>query len=74
MDIGWEVGLPSSGDGNAGNRFRRYGRVCAEEAEYSRAIHCNATNSGPLIIDSKDYRGVGKYRMVVTEGPGPGRI
>ena len=74
VDIGWEVGLTYSGDGNAGNGFQRYGRVCAEEAEYSRAIHCNVTNYEPLRRDSKDYRGVGGNKVVVTGRPAPGRI
>ena len=74
MAIGREVGLTSSGDGNAVNGFRIYGRLCAEEAEYGRAIHRNATGFGPLRRDGKDVGGVGGNKVVVTGGPGPGRI
>ena len=74
MDIGREVGLPSSVDAYAGNGFRRDGRVCPEEAEYGHAIHHNATDYVPVKRDSKDVEGVGVNKVVVTGRPGPGRI
>ena len=74
MAIGRKVVPPFSGDGDAGYGFRRYGRVCAEEAEYGCAIHCNTTDSRPLRRDGKDAGGVGVNKVMVTGGPGPGRI
>ena len=59
MAIVRELSLPSSGDSNTVNRFRRDGRVCAEEAEYGRTIHRKANDSGPLRRDGEDSRGVG---------------
>ena len=74
MVIVREVGLPSSGDGDKGNEFRRHERVCAEEAEYGRAIHCNTIDSGPLKRGGKDAGGVGENKVVVTGGTETARI
>ena len=74
MAIGRKVVQPSSGDGDTVNGFQRYGRVCAEEAEYGRAIHCNTTDSVILRRDGKDSGVVSGNKVVLTGGPGPGRI
>ena len=66
------MAIPAAGNGDAGGGVRVYGRVCSEEAEYGRTIHCDADNSRPLRGYGADDRGVGSYNMVVTGGPGPG--
>ena len=46
--------------------------MCNKEAEYGRAVHCNAPDYGPLrgkIIDSGD---VGREKLVGEGGTGPG--
>ena len=45
---GWELGLSSYGGSNGGSGLRGDWGLRHEEAEYSRAINCNATNSGSL--------------------------
>ena len=45
---GGELGLPSAGDGNVGSRLIGDWGLRHKEAEYGRAIYCNATDSEPL--------------------------
>ena len=56
---GWDLVLTSAGYSNAGSRIRKYGRVCAKEAEYGYTIHRDVTNYGPLQGDGADAREVG---------------
>ena len=70
--IGQDMGLSYAGNINAGIEFRRDVGVCAEEAEYSCAIHRDVTNPGPLQGVVKDSGDVGGKNVVVTGGPGPG--
>ena len=45
---GWAVVLPISGGSNEGGGRRADQDVDPSEAEYGRAIYCDATNSGPM--------------------------
>ena len=45
---GWELGLPSIGGGNGGIRLLGNQEIRHEEAEHGPAVHCDATNYGPL--------------------------
>ena len=45
---GWELGIPLIGGGNGGSRLRGDWDILQEEAEYSRALYCNATDYGHL--------------------------
>ena len=56
---GWDLGLPDAGYGDAGGRVQRNGRICPEESECGRAIHCKADDSGPIQEDGADSIGVG---------------
>ena len=56
---GWELVIPTAGDGNSGGGFQGDGIVCYEESEYSRAIHCYAADYGPMRGDGADARGLG---------------
>ena len=47
---GQELGVPAIGRGNRGSGIREDQKVCHEEAEYGRAVYCDATNSGPLLV------------------------
>ena len=46
--------------------------MCTKEAEYGRAVNCNALNSGPLRVNSADSRDVGCENVVGEGGNGPG--
>ena len=70
---GWDLVLTSAGYGNSGSRIRKYGRVCAKEAEYGYTIHHNVTNYGPLQGDGADARDVGKKKVMGTGGLKPCR-
>ena len=71
MDGSWES---AAGDGDSGGGVREDGRLCYEEAEYGRAIHCNAEDYGPMRGDGADDRGVSSYKMVRTLGTETGGI
>ena len=58
-DIGWELGIPSNGDRNAGSGVQGDEGVCAEQAYYSKKIHWDMTSSVPLRGDSMDSGDVG---------------
>ena len=45
---GGELEIFSTGDSNGGIGIRIYRGLSHEEAEYGRAIYCDATDSGPL--------------------------
>ena len=45
---GRKMGLPLFGGDNTGGRIGIYRGICPEEAEYSRTVHCDATDSRPL--------------------------
>ena len=45
---GWEMDLSSSEGGHARGGVRRDSEGRHKEAEYGRAIYCDATDSGPL--------------------------
>ena len=45
----------------------------AEDAEYGRAIHCDATSYEPLQGNGADTRDVGRENVVVEGGTVPGR-
>ena len=45
---GWEMDIPSSEGVHARGGVRRDSEGHHKEAEYGRAIHCDAANSGPL--------------------------
>ena len=45
---GWELGVPTAGYIYGGGGFLGDGRICPEEAEYSRTVHCDAADFGPL--------------------------
>ena len=45
---GWDLGISSYAGSNGGSGLRGDWGLRHEEAEYSRAINCNATNSGSL--------------------------
>ena len=47
--------------------------MCPEEAEYGRAIHCNAADSGPMRGDCVDARGVIRQEMMGAGGIGYSR-
>ena len=44
----WELGIPISGGGTEGRGVRGGKEVGHKETEHSRAIYCDATDSGPL--------------------------
>ena len=45
---GWGMGLPASVGGTGGSGDRGDKEVDNKEAEHSRAIYCDATDSGPM--------------------------
>ena len=55
---GQELVITTDGNGNAGGRVQGDGIVCSEEAEYGSAIHCDAGDSGPMLGDGANARGV----------------
>ena len=59
---GWELGIITSGDDDASGKVQGYGRVCSEEAEYGRAIHCNAADYVTTQGDGTNARGMGRNR------------
>ena len=46
--------------------------MCNKEAEYVRAVHFNAPNSGPLRGNSADSVDVGREKVVGEGYTGPG--
>ena len=71
--IGLELGVPTSGDGDAGGGFLRDGGIYYEEAEYGCAIHCNAVNYVPLRVNCADDRDVDCEKVVGSGDTVPGR-
>ena len=45
---GWELGVSASDGGNGGSGLRGYQEFGHKEAEHSRAVYFDVTNSGPL--------------------------
>ena len=66
--VGREMVLPLPGGGHEGSRFYRHKYVYKKKAEHCRAIHCNATASGPLQGDDTDRWGKGDNEVVGPEG------
>ena len=60
--IGQELVVPNFGYGNALCGILRGRGICAEESEYSRAIHFDATNSRPLQGNGAYAGGVGRQK------------
>ena len=58
------MGLPVPGGGDEEGGDRADLDVGPLEAEHSRAIYCNAANSGPVRGDSKTAGGTGPKEMV----------
>ena len=46
--------------------------MCTKEAEYGRAVHCNAPGSGLLRGNSAYYGDVGREKVVGEGDTGPG--
>ena len=46
--------------------------MCNKEEEYSRAVHCNAPDYGPLQGNIEDSGDVGREKVVGEGGIGPG--
>ena len=72
MASGWKLGIPTLGGGDLVGGVGQGGGVCIEEAEYSRAVHYDATDYGPLQGNSAETRGVGRKNVVGSGGTGPG--
>ena len=70
--IGQDLGPPSDGDINEVSGVQRDGVLCDEQAEYSRAIHRDATDFGPLQGDGTNSWYVGGKKVVGTGGLGYG--
>ena len=47
--------------------------ICTEETEYRRAIHCDATNYGPLRRNGADEGYMGCEKVMGLGGTGPDR-
>ena len=45
---GWDMGLPAPDGGTGGSGAREDMEFNNTEAEYGRAIYCDATDSGPI--------------------------
>ena len=60
--------LPLTGGSHEGSRVHRRQEVYKQKAEHSRAVHCNATASGPLRGGDAARRVEGKNEVVGTEG------
>ena len=56
---GWNLGVTSAEDGNAGGRIQEDGRVCSKEVEYGCTMNCDMANHGPMQGDVAYARGVG---------------
>ena len=46
--------------------------MCNKEAEFGRAVHCNAPDSGPMRGNIAYYGDVGHENVVGEEDTGPG--
>ena len=46
--------------------------MCTKEVEYGRSIHFNVPDSGPLQGNGADSGDVGREKVVVEGGTGPG--
>ena len=46
--------------------------MCTKEAEYVRAVHCNAPDSRPMRENGADSGYVGREKVVGEGGTGPG--
>ena len=47
-EVGWEVGIHLGRGGESGGGVRADGNLYSEKVEYSHAVYCNATDSGPV--------------------------
>ena len=57
--VGLEMVLPLTGGSHEGIRVHRRQEVYKQKAEHGRAVHCNATASGPLRGGDSARRGEG---------------
>ena len=58
--------VPIIGGSNGGSRLRGDQDIRHEEAEYGRAVYCNATDSGPLRAVQSEAGDEGVSAVVVT--------
>ena len=66
--VGWLMVLPLTGGSHEGSRVHRRHDIYKQKAEHGRAVHFNATVSGPLRGGDTARRGEGNNEMVVPEG------
>ena len=65
---GRDLVLPFVGGSDEGGRNRSDTDVNTLEAEYGRAIYCDAADSGPVQKGHSSARRAGSPAVVVTEG------
>ena len=63
------MGLPFLGGDDSGGSIEGGKGIYTEEAEYGRSVHCNATDSRPLLGGSAVARDTGLKKVV-----GKGRV
>ena len=66
--VRWEMVLPLTGGSHEGSRFHIRQDVYKQNIEHGRAVHCNATTSGPLRGGDSARRGEGNNEVVGIEG------
>ena len=65
--VGWEMVLSLSAGGHTRDGVCRDPGIHHKEAEHGCAVHCDATNSGPLRTDHAEGGGDGVPSVVVAE-------
>ena len=65
---GWEVVLPIPGGSTEGGGRREDQDIDPLEAEYGRAIYCDANDYGPVLGDRETAGDTGPKEMVGTDG------
>ena len=68
---GWALDVPSSEGGHERGSFQGDSEGHHKEAEYGREIHCDATDSGPLLAGHSEAGGEGVTTVVGAGGDRP---
>ena len=68
---GWEVDIPAAGGDNERGGNGGDTEFNSPKAEYGRAMHCNAADSGPMRADHPADRRSGVSTVVGTDGDRP---